>query len=239
MKKIFNFILLIVAIFLILSPLKVRAGIICNDGWESSCSVEAPGCCSHHGGYGESDEDNYNGGSYSSGNNYSNDDNDGAIGGVLVIGGIIVFIILGIVGNSLDKPKTPEQKKRINNKRLYKFIKETNQRWLDYNNKEIEKLKSIKELKEKEQKVISKLKRDLIIYTNKVNNWNIDYISSASVYFERVNIMEDLCDLCKINEMLSDLDKRRKSFDYNDYLADLIEEYKILENVIESLKDKS
>lgn len=237
MKK-YSFILLF-AIFLILSPLKVKAGIICNDGWESSCSVEAPGCCSHHGGYGESDEDYYNGGNYSSDNDYSNSDNDEAIGGVLVIGGIIVFIILAIIGSNIDKPKTPEQKKRINNKRLNKFIKETNERWLEYNNKEIEKIKSTKYLKEKEQKVINKLKRDLVIYTSKVKAWNIDYISSASVYFERVNIMDDLCDLCKINEMLADLDKRRKPFNYSDYLADLIVEYEILENVIESLKDRN
>ena len=40
----------LIIILLLIFPLPVNAGIICNDGWESSCIVSGPGCCSHHGG---------------------------------------------------------------------------------------------------------------------------------------------------------------------------------------------
>lgn len=235
MKKIFNFILLIVTIFLILSPLKVRAGIICNDGWESSCSVEAPGCCSHHGGYGESDEDYYNGGNYSSGNNYSNNNNNGAIGGFLIGGVLVALIIIGIFGkepNNLDEPRTPQQQKN-DKANLDKFIKETNEIWQYYNNKDIETIKTLKELKEMEDKVIEKLKEDFNIYSKKIRKFNNEGHGYVEVHNKLYDIKKGLCNLCKINEMLAKLDKRRKPFSYNDYLANLIEEYNILENIIQ------
>ena len=62
--------LILFFITLLSIPFNINAGIICNDGWESSCSVSGPGCCSHHGGVSKS---NYN---YSKSNNNDNYYND-------------------------------------------------------------------------------------------------------------------------------------------------------------------
>ena len=53
MKKVIY--VLILCLYIL--PITVKAGIICEDGWESSCVVSGPGCCSHHGGI--ADNDNY------------------------------------------------------------------------------------------------------------------------------------------------------------------------------------
>ena len=52
--------------FLLTIPISVNAGVICNDGWESSCVVSGPGCCSHHGGVAG------NSSNYSNSNRYYN-----------------------------------------------------------------------------------------------------------------------------------------------------------------------
>ena len=41
---------LLIILLILFIPLTVNAGIICSDGWESSCIVPGPGCCSHLGG---------------------------------------------------------------------------------------------------------------------------------------------------------------------------------------------
>lgn len=71
---------LLIILILLIIPITVNAGIICSDGWESSCVVPGPGCCSHHGGIGFDD--------YSS--SYNDEPNYGAI---IVIGIIVVVII--------------------------------------------------------------------------------------------------------------------------------------------------
>ncbi len=87
----------LIMVFLI--PLNINAGIICNDGWESSCVVSGPGCCSHHGGVYKSYNtySSYNTG-YSFYNNNVNSDNDDNIdlSGVVTLGVIGGIILLGI-----------------------------------------------------------------------------------------------------------------------------------------------
>lgn len=61
MKKSFVFLILIL---MTIFPVVVKANVVCNDGWVSSCVVSGPGCCSWHGGvahsYNYSDnEDDY------------------------------------------------------------------------------------------------------------------------------------------------------------------------------------
>lgn len=92
MQKIIVVLFLFALLFI---PLNVNAGIRCADGWESSCTVSGPGCCSHHGGVAGSSSSsssysrrNYN--SYS-----SNDDGDGVLGYVII--GLILGILIGIV----------------------------------------------------------------------------------------------------------------------------------------------
>ena len=63
MKKILMF-LIVVCLNVSFFTIPVKAGIRCSDGWESSCSVPGPGCCSHHGGVKENNN-------YSSNSNYS------------------------------------------------------------------------------------------------------------------------------------------------------------------------
>ena len=71
MKRII-FLLMITLLF----PINVWAGIICNDGWESSCLSSGPGCCSHHGGVagGNSYSNSYRNSYSRSYYNYSGDD---------------------------------------------------------------------------------------------------------------------------------------------------------------------
>ena len=97
LKKILLIILLILFI-----PLTVNAGIICSDGWESSCVVPGPGCCSHHGGIGYSN-------TYS---DYSSADdsfidrlNNGEYAGILTL--LIIFgpIVFGLIGSLKQKIK--------------------------------------------------------------------------------------------------------------------------------------
>lgn len=73
-------------------PIDVSAGIICNDGWESSCEISGPGCCSHHGGVTESSNisDNYDHSKNSEDNKFT----------VLLI---IAIITISILVNILDK----------------------------------------------------------------------------------------------------------------------------------------
>lgn len=108
MKKIGVFLI----IFLLLMPMSIKAGVMCNDGWESSCEVSGPGCCSHHGGVA-------GGGSYN-GNSYGNSDavreyqesedfGDKLVVGfwIIVIGG---FVILGAIVSAQEK----KEKKKTN-----------------------------------------------------------------------------------------------------------------------------
>lgn len=101
MKKFFCIMLFLL---IVTFPMVVNAGIICSDGWESSCSVSGPGCCSHHGGVGKSYGSSSSGSSYSAyDNNYSSssysytdgyvndsDESDGS--------GLLTVLILGGLG---------------------------------------------------------------------------------------------------------------------------------------------
>lgn len=79
---------------LLIIPFDVNAGIICNDGWESSCIVSGPGCCSHHGGVAGSSSNyaNYNH-YYNDGKNKVVDNSEnGDYGGILTL--IISLLLL-------------------------------------------------------------------------------------------------------------------------------------------------
>lgn len=80
MKKFKKF-QLIFLLLMILIPITVHAGIICSDGWESSCSVPGPGCCSHHGGI------------PGGGSNYSSSSSSDGFWGLLLLGGMGLIII--------------------------------------------------------------------------------------------------------------------------------------------------
>ena len=75
MKKIIKLSLMVI-INVCFFIIPVNAGIKCSDGWESSCLVPGPGCCSHHGGIASN--------SYSSG--ISNDSSSS-----------MIFLILGVI----------------------------------------------------------------------------------------------------------------------------------------------
>ena len=95
---------LIFLLLMILIPITVNAGIICSDGWESSCSIPGPGCCSHHGGVG--------------GNNSNSGmtaqefyEREEQIEATLWIGGIILFVVFIVGGNWYLKYDEKKQKK--------------------------------------------------------------------------------------------------------------------------------
>lgn len=91
MKKIA---ILLTIIFMTFFPINIKAGVMCNDGWTSSCIVSGPGCCSHHGGVADYEED-YD---YDDYNGYDYDNNDDG-GSYIIIVGIIILIIIGIASS--------------------------------------------------------------------------------------------------------------------------------------------
>ncbi len=100
MKKSFVFLILIL---MTIFPVVVKANVVCNDGWVSSCVVSGPGCCSWHGGVAHSynysdDEDDYE---YSedddyyydeSSDDYNEDDYESSNENNYI--GIMIFIII-------------------------------------------------------------------------------------------------------------------------------------------------
>lgn len=86
---------LTIVILLILMPINISAGIICSDGWESSCTISGPGCCSHHGGVGS--KVNYNNTSYYEDETFFDKlENGDYVGIVIIIILILTPIIIGI-----------------------------------------------------------------------------------------------------------------------------------------------
>ena len=87
--------IILLILFCLIIPINVNAVIICNDGWESSCSVSGPGCCSHHGGvsnYSNNSSNNYRHGDENS--KFIDDLEDGKYAGTItaLIVGIIIMI---------------------------------------------------------------------------------------------------------------------------------------------------
>lgn len=98
-------IILLILFFLII-PTNVSAGIICNDGWESSCLVSGPGCCSHHGGvsnYSNTSSNNYKYSDESSG--FIDDLEDEQSAGILIIVILGILILVGIFNKDESKKK--------------------------------------------------------------------------------------------------------------------------------------
>lgn len=125
--------LLIFIIFLLLIPISVNAGIMCSDGWESSCITVGPGCCSHHGGV--SNRFNYNGSSFSNGDSFVDRLTDGEYSGILIL--IILFVLISLdiyMTNKKDKSrheeineavlfeKNMEENREINNKFIFLIL---------------------------------------------------------------------------------------------------------------------
>lgn len=113
MKK--NELILLVLICICVVPVSISAGVICNDGWESSCPVSAPGCCSSHGGVagGGTYTGNTYGGSSGSSNYHSG--NDGSFNEWMLLllfgGGFVVYYIVEQVHQSNETNKILEQRR--------------------------------------------------------------------------------------------------------------------------------
>lgn len=106
-----------IILILLVIPITVNAGIICSDGWESSCTVPGPGCCSHHGGVG----------GFSGSDNYSSSDSSNSDFQIyffwIPIGLILLFFIIksNIDSNSdIDKDEFREFKELVD-ERLEKY----------------------------------------------------------------------------------------------------------------------
>lgn len=113
MKK--HKLILLVIICICVVPVSISAGVICNDGWESSCPVSAPGCCSSHGGV--AGGGTYTGNAYggSSGSSNYNSGNDGSFNEWMLIllfgGGFVVYYIVEQVHQSYETNKILEQRR--------------------------------------------------------------------------------------------------------------------------------
>ena len=91
-------------ILLLSFPVTANAGIICNDGWESSCVVSGPGCCSHHGGVAGNTTSSSNYNNYSNNeNSIPNNSEDTDYSGICAIITIIVLVLAGIFSENKYK----------------------------------------------------------------------------------------------------------------------------------------
>lgn len=109
----------LIIILLLIFPLPVNAGIICNDGWESSCEVSGPGCCSHHGGVDKGT--NYEGANY---NSYSSNNDsffdrleNGEYAGELTLLILGSPIILSMIFEERDRRRQLEKIKNKSDKK--------------------------------------------------------------------------------------------------------------------------
>lgn len=191
MKK--NKLKLLIIISILILPLSVNAGVICNDGWESSCIVSGPGCCSKHGGV--AGGGSYTGNSYggSSNSNYHSygDESFSIWPWVLLFGGgfLIYYIVKKIhESNEIRKAKYQRQLK-LQQEKLMQQQRE-------------------QEEKERQKRIIGTIydSRDeyIKVFIRHLNNLNINKTLILDGYFKSINLDELLCD--------SSIDNRYDSF---------------------------
>ena len=96
-------VLLLLLMFVLVFPFNVKAGVICSDGWESSCLISGPGCCSHHGGVagGGSHYSNY----YDESDDFFSKLYDGEYAGVLTILFFLGLILFGVISCIVESNK--------------------------------------------------------------------------------------------------------------------------------------
>ena len=244
---------ILLILLLLLIPITVHAGIICSDGWESSCTVPGPGCCSHHGGIG-------GGSTY---NNYSSNDdsfidrlNDGEYAG------IITLIILGgpiVLGFYFDKKEKKEMLKKIEEiqqekeeiKRYYlKYLKEM---WDEYQKeKDISvinlNLEKFNDKKSRINYLIEQRENITGLLKNSISKYKANISSIKNVLDENLNsigkktkeeaisfykkIFECIFKLSVINDILTELDNSNDYLTYIKYRNSLLKEYSVLDELL-------
>jgi len=156
---------LIFLLLMILIPITVNAGIICSDGWESSCSIPGPGCCSHHGGVG--------------GNNSNSGmtaqefyEREEQIEATLWIGGIILFVVFIVGGNWYLKYDEKKQKK------------------LEQEKLDEEKRKKLEAFRQKQKMLLEEQKRKIgTIYNSKENYIKamVKKLNNGEIHLKMIN----------------------------------------------------
>lgn len=254
MKKII-FLVFIIISFIIYLPITAYAGIICNDGWESSCVVEAPGCCSHHGGTaGGNDYNNYS-------SNYNDDSfinnlENGEYAGILTILILGIPIILGIVFNNKEKKtalqeKTKKEEEQEEIKEYYKkYLKKLWDKYLIEKSKSSETIyfdkndrtkTKIKKLEEHKTHYFNKLEDAVKQYKLKISyikNNSDENLNSIGKAFkqEAINsyqsILDNIYHLCVINDILAELDKSNNYLSYIKYRNTLLKDYSVFDELL-------
>lgn len=243
----------LIIILLLIYPLPVNAGIICNDGWESSCIVSGPGCCSHHGGVDNgSEHQNVNINNYIS----NSDEEETSLVLILLILGLP--IILGIYSNYKEKKEKEEQfRKKQEQKAIIQqehidyleelwqeYLHETKQTTMNdfsiHNDVPLElKIQLLNDKKEEQyallQNNITKYKSALSMIKNTPDD-NMNEIGQ-SFKQEAINhykeIFKCIFSLCVINDLLSEIDTVNKYPNFNEYRNLLFNQFGILDELLE------
>lgn len=239
MKKIIILILLCLCVF----PNTIKAGIICNDGWESSCPFPGPGCCSHHGGI-------------PGGSDYSNGYSGGeGFGGLILIG----FCFIAVIGIYQTIKEKNEQRIEIENqvrekeeiKEYYldmlsrkwkKYLKEKEEGFGLYKfEKKISKKEKIEFLKKEKEINYKKLQDSIKKYNislqmiktisdDKLNDFGKQDKQNAKDSYN--NIFYYIYVLGVINDRLSDLDKSIDYLSFTRYKNQLFKEFGVFDELL-------
>lgn len=245
-------IILLFFVIFVMFPLIVKAGIICSDGWESSCGVSGPGCCSHHGGISGGNNYNYS----TSDDSFIDRLNDGEYAGILTL--IIIFgpIVLGIYFDIKETKESKEKLEQILQERKElknSYLKYFEEMWDKYQkDKEIsvinlnldiynDKKEKIKYIIKEQENLTDLLKETVYKYRlriasiKKITDENLDSVGklakkAAISYYKE--ILECIFKLCVINDVLTKLDKSNEYLTYNEYRDSLFEEYSVFKELL-------
>lgn len=173
---------MVVFMTLLIIPICVKAGVICNDGWESSCDFSGPGCCSHHGGVAD--------GGYYEGDYYSSSSDDGV--GIWFY--VLLFLGLPFGGYLIEEFSNRKEQRKLEEEIQRKEKERKNRERIEKARlRKIEKEK----LEERKRKIGTKY-NSKEIYINKVveqlNSLNITVDNLEDGYFNIVSLDEILLD---------------------------------------------
>lgn len=228
---------ILIVLILLIVPINVNAGIICNDGWESSCVVSGPGCCSHHGGVDFGD-------SFSSDDSFFeqiDDDEALDIFGFIVLSGFAMYIVYLFVVIIPTCFGTKDSRKK-------QFVIEEETENIQENNDIVEEIESIDENEKMENEVIEEVANEPMKKSDYIVMWTfiifIVFIIGLSIYlsnkYEKYEIfvnyvidnvadeyIENKSEIIEEKIYVRDFYNNSSSFDnIKDYYEELLDEVK-------------
>lgn len=220
-------------------PITIKAGIICEDGWESSCDFPGPGCCSHHGGVAGNDE-------------YYDNSSSSDVKPVGAWFYILIFFVIPIIYSIREKQKEKQKErykeeleeyyKNLLSKKWRKYLKEKEDGTGLYElEKGLTKNEKKRFLQEEQEKCYKKINHYVSEY-----NWAINIIKNKddsdfgdyekSQKQRAINSYDKIFDyifmLCVLNDRLKDLDKTNNYLSFTRYKNQLFNEFSVFDELL-------